>query len=392
MKELTIEEKAKAYDEAIKKAKSLLSNNQLGNAWIYKLLPKLKESEGENVDEKVRKALIKLVTNYPSMNLFIEYDIHLYEALTWLKKQNNKEFVYFDEAEKEKSDFVGDGFIKCLANFLDFKEGETYWLEYISDDKYNVRSDNLLGKTYHITPCQLYTIFKKLTWLEKQGEPTDISSDAVLDSNKDGLIADTIRYKREKQDEHHEYPKDVIDNAISFLANRNDGMPEKEAKDIVNAIITILNPSYWPKQGEQKPAEWSEQDERKCNNIIALVEGKAIMRKDIKGLVNWLNSLKERVQPKQESAEWSEEDGYLLDETIKHLESLIRITKKQGSAYSDEIQYYQRDIDWLKSLRPQKQWKPDSSMLVCLEYAIKHINKDGDKRILSKLLEQLKQL
>ena len=85
----------------------------------------------------------------------------------WLEKQG-KNLENYDEAEKEKAGFVGDGFIECQADFLDFKEGNTYWLEYIGDDKYNVRSDNLLGKTYHITPCQLYTIFKKQTWLEKQ--------------------------------------------------------------------------------------------------------------------------------------------------------------------------------------------------------------------------------
>ncbi len=92
------------------------------------------------------------------------------KGLARVEKQKERELVNFDEAEKEKSDFVGDGFIRCFANFLDFKKGETYWLEYIGDDNYNVRSDNLLGKTYHITPCQLYTVFKKITWLEKQGE------------------------------------------------------------------------------------------------------------------------------------------------------------------------------------------------------------------------------
>ena len=91
----------------------------------------------------------------------------------WLEKQGERELENYDEAEKEKADFVGDGFIVCHADFLDFKEGKTYWLEYIGDDKYNVRSDNLLGKTYHITPCQLYTVFKKLTELEKQGKTLD---------------------------------------------------------------------------------------------------------------------------------------------------------------------------------------------------------------------------
>lgn len=57
--------------------------------------------------------------------------------------------------------------------------------------------------------------------------------------------------------------------------------------------------------------------------------------------------------------------------------------------YEDDNEYTMwKQLD----LRPQNRWKPDSSMLICLEYAIKHINKDGDKRILSKLLEQLKKL
>jgi len=53
MKELSIEQKAQRYDEAIERANSLLSNNQVGNAWIYKLLPELKKSE--DADEKVEK-------------------------------------------------------------------------------------------------------------------------------------------------------------------------------------------------------------------------------------------------------------------------------------------------------------------------------------------------
>lgn len=35
---------------------------------------------------------------------------------------------------------------------------------------HNVRSDNLLGQTFHITPQQLYTVFRPTTWLEKQGK------------------------------------------------------------------------------------------------------------------------------------------------------------------------------------------------------------------------------
>lgn len=89
-----------------------------------------------------------------------------YEA--WFKQQSD--IASYESAEKEKQEFVDAGFIKCYADFQDFKEGETYWLEYLGNDNYNVRSDNLLGKTYHITPCQLYTIFKKQPWSEAQDE------------------------------------------------------------------------------------------------------------------------------------------------------------------------------------------------------------------------------
>lgn len=55
---MTTEQKAKAYDETIERVNSLLSNNQVGNAWIYKLLPELKESD----DDRIRKWLIYYFT------------------------------------------------------------------------------------------------------------------------------------------------------------------------------------------------------------------------------------------------------------------------------------------------------------------------------------------
>jgi hypothetical protein len=47
-----------------------------------------------------------------------------------------------------------------------------------------------------------------IAWLEKQGKNKDILEDAVLDSNEDGLIAETIRYKNEKQGEKKPTDKD----------------------------------------------------------------------------------------------------------------------------------------------------------------------------------------
>ena len=161
---MTIEEKAKRYESALERCRKLYNeakaNEYTSDIEDYEtIFPELRESEGE----RIRKELLNYL-----------YDVHDDDEerarwIDWLEEQ--AEYLEnYDEAEKEKGNFVGDSFIKCHANFLDFKEGNTYWLEYVGDDKYIVRSDNLLGKTYHITPRQLYTIFKKQTWLEKQGE------------------------------------------------------------------------------------------------------------------------------------------------------------------------------------------------------------------------------
>ena len=55
----------------------------------------------------------------------------------------------------------------------------------------------------------------------------------------------------------------------------------------------------------------------------------------------------------EQTKEWSNEDEYLLKETIKHLEELIRIDKKHFSGHN--VPYCKRDIDWLKSLKFKKQ-------------------------------------
>ena len=169
---MTIEEKAKRYDKTIEKLREFYRDYDIVSSLIdvkkelASRIPELKDKEDE--DEKIRKwcishfrECIRVTKNNAEYQKYLDDKV-----IPWLEEQRKLE--NYNEAEKEKTNFVDDGFIKCYADFLDFEEGNTYWLEYIGDDKYNVRSDNLLGKTYHITPCQLYTVFKKLTWVEKQ--------------------------------------------------------------------------------------------------------------------------------------------------------------------------------------------------------------------------------
>ena len=81
MKELSIEQKAQRYDEALEKAKRLYEKGTITESLCH-IFPELKESE----DEKIRKELIDIFkgkTSYTS-----EEDAKRYIA--WLEKQGEQ--------------------------------------------------------------------------------------------------------------------------------------------------------------------------------------------------------------------------------------------------------------------------------------------------------------
>jgi len=200
------------YKEALERAEQQLyiaeCNKDEGKVWYLKyMFPELRESK----DERIRKEIIAYLDVQDAISNRKDQDFKSWIA--WLEKQCNIGEESYEIAENEKREFVGDGFIKCYADFQDFKEGETYWLEYVGKDNYNVRSDNLLGKTYHITPCQLYTIFKKQTWLEKQGEK---GTDPRYEYLEELLAADDI-YQMAVNDDMVQEAKTKVINALSKL-------------------------------------------------------------------------------------------------------------------------------------------------------------------------------
>ena len=92
MKELSIEQKANAYDEAVenmRKFRNALNNHEETDLWVSKkdivtdieyYFPELKESE----DEKIRKLLIRLFTSNANEKFD---DVSTEEIIAWLEKQ-----------------------------------------------------------------------------------------------------------------------------------------------------------------------------------------------------------------------------------------------------------------------------------------------------------------
>ena len=59
-------------------------------------------------------------------------------------------------------------------------------------------------------------------------------------------------------------------------------------------------------------------------------------------------------QGKQKPVEWSEEDQAHIDSILQRLEGMCQ----KGATFTRTRFAVSEDEDWLKSLRPQKQWKP----------------------------------
>ena len=110
MIKLSIEEKAKAYDEALERAQALYNDkNEIGYAnaesVLEEVFPLLKESE----DERIRKELIEHCRNTRCVTE--EGAERIAKWISWLEKQEGCEYIKKDWLEHIKQSWYKEGFI-----------------------------------------------------------------------------------------------------------------------------------------------------------------------------------------------------------------------------------------------------------------------------------------
>ena len=144
--------------------------------------------------------------------------------------------------------------------------------------------------------------------------------------------ADAITYLEKQKEPHYTKRNALFDKCVE------DCDPEvmKSVSDEVDEML----------EKEQKPAEWSEEDENRFRNLIYLVERSDEGKGTKEGFVKFINRLKSlRPQPK---VEWSEEDEKKLSAV------LFSISRYGGEEHLKTKGYkYAEILSWLKSLRPQ---------------------------------------
>ena len=144
------------------------------------------------------------------------------------------------------------------------------------------------------------------------------------------------------------------------------------------------------KQKEQKSAEWNDADMREArNNLISVCRDWECGKKTTLLPVAAVRAryfLEHLVEP-QKPAEWSEEDERILTGIIERGSSQIPPT--EPALRGEQMEWL---MNRLKSLRPS--WKPSEEMTKALDKAIKNPTDIGIVTItlLNRLYEQLKQL
>ena len=165
MNEFTIEQKAELYDKAIERGNSLLSCNELGNAWVYKILPEL-----ESEDEQIRKWIIDDIRFNISLETLdnSEYKEKAEKAIEWLEKQASYTYTF---------EIKAGHWYKCVCDYmlndsdLGYKNGNLYYcrrnwrLETEIEDEQNVKDIGVNGYKSFFRPATNQEI---KDWLVKE--------------------------------------------------------------------------------------------------------------------------------------------------------------------------------------------------------------------------------
>lgn len=386
MKELSIEEKAKAYDEALEKAKDyhkqlLDEDNPEWASKIENIFPKLKESREDEIIRVIKEVILNSVP-YKINILTKDTTITAEEAIAWLEKQSeqgNNE----DEAILHRFSFYSykdEPNILYLAGLYVNDEYRnkgigTKILKIADEVAVSMKCSSILLKTeigsnaerlYKNNGYSVFRIEENQVWLEKQGEHDMGISEATKQKLEDNL--------------NKALEKETPESLNKFLEEQSEQKTTIEMKtpeesldidsDTYNKIVDECI------YGEQKPAEDS-----------AKVSESSTEEKDMGEYKKGFECGKQRVLKYPEDfglckkSAWSEEDEAKLKSILFHIEDVE----------NKDV------IDWLKFLKERCTWKPSDEQMHYLSW-IANV-KLGDSIVeqevskhLNELLEDLKKL
>ena len=326
--------------------------------------------KAESEDEKIRKEIIHYI---------------LYKASGVPEKQEH-EWVSYLERQKE-----------CVADSskTSAEEDESirkFLVDYFTSYKIGNVATKLNG----------VRIDDILNYLEKQKEQKPVAAEDMP------YVTDEHFYEREPVDSF----KYKLAEYMTRSCTKKEGPYGYEYGISAETILKMAEEELLKRGVVQKPAEWNEDTlDEFTENIRSLITRKLTYHdpngsgisstvfiddetaKDIaNGILFYVG--KEAVKnPHREIPEWSEEDKEMLNSCISSIEE----SKENRYAYkeTDGDTSYDREVDWLKSLRPQPHWKPNENQMSMLLAVVNDPNNAGSESChlsLKSLYNDLKKL
>ena len=198
-----------------------------------------------------------------------------------------------------------------------------------------------------------------------------------------------IEWKEENVDELSEFERAMMHIGGSFFGEKA-GLDPNSTDDVKEQAELLL--SLVPKQ------EWSAEDEKMYLSIMSVLlstigtdkTGFTVTRE-----IDWMKSLKDKVQSLSQPKEWSEEDERMRQYVVNDLMCVKELVNDPNYAVS--VERVEKEIDWMESLKERYAWKPSDKQMHYL-YWIANI-KIGDSVVeqevskhLNELYEDLKKL
>jgi len=216
---------------------------------------------------------------------------------------------------------------------------------------------------------------KWIAYLKKQKDASKaIEAVEKIDKYIDEHLANAHDMKDSNPDKkYYRGLDDALGKMSGILQDVYSGEKQKEQKPIVTHgetyhVDTLGTQQVIAGKMPQKSTEWSKEDERILKGIIGLIDHDQHYGVSNNEMISWLKSLRP-----QQKVEWCDEDADMLNCCISSIEE----AKENRYAYkeTDGDTSYDREIDWLKSLRPS--WKPSEKQMRYLLAVINDPNNIG---------------
>ena len=425
MKELSIEEKAQAYDNALQVLHKYDGANIMFSQDLKEeMFPELAELE----DERIRKELLEHCKNQAKPYIQTRNKCPQIQSwITWLEKQGSKTNPYSGISFEYNGHIWGmcarDNGVDILLDKQLFKhlekQGEQK-LANIVEPKFHEGDwavSNLDGKARQISEVHLneynsyYVVNGKSVNLEEYDRLHHLwtiqdAKDGDVLVNQNGEMP--FIFKECKNNHIYCYcgytnRKDIFfDRFVNSegeelhwlnLYHEQVYPATKEQRDLLFQKMKEAGYEWDAGKKELKIIDWSkhrsEEDERMYRGLHNLIYSTQYcdLRKE---LADFLNSLKDRVQ-QQPKQEWSEADERNASYICAALDCYDRLREDRNNTNGQE------DLDkarnWLynrlKSLKPQNTWKPSDGQMERLKGTI---NSLPHQEVLYSLYQDLKKL